>query len=333
MMFYGRNYMNSRKSTVEDIEDLCIPTHPKKMSSYARVAVRIESDGTEVSREQKQETKVIQSSVMTVNRLMASELNVLLGSLKEKNRSAVVVDDQLNLAFADTLGYASPIRYTVYDPAKLVEKIAGHAMATHRKSQPIIVFNVSKDAKTQTNHPELFYIDHLLNAFFEEARFERYRKNTLLMFPVVLCRGYGYLPTVIAGKEHAVLMSIRLPERELVVHDSQAGWRDSLYPHCMRTLATKYELSYNHRYYSTQQDNQLCGSFVFLSIVAYLKTLNFDQLASLNLNLTDFKNKEHFFRSWNEIHNKMFASDDWQLVSAPSEEKDVIDHSSFSAAF
>jgi len=307
--------MNSHSLTdVEDFSSLTEPPSPK--SSHARITIRITDEEQKTLPEEK---VALASPAATSNQLMASDVNNLLSQLKEKNHNAVITEGTLDLTFADSLGYASSMRYTIYDPTKLAKKIAYHANAVHPKAQPIIIFNMSKDARTVENHPELFHIGDLLEAFFKEMVFKKYHENALLMLPVVLCRGYGYLRAKQARKEHAILVSIRLPEKEFVVYDSQTGRGDILYPYCMNLLAQKYQLSYQHHYYGTQKDNHLCGSFVFLSILTYLKTFDFSQLACLNLTLESFKNKENFSKKWNTIHNAMLTDVDWEKISEEKE--------------
>jgi len=182
--------------------------------------------------------------------LQPTDLNQLIQLIKPENAEAGVVKVAAKHSLAQDL------------PFFVVEKPERH--------ERFIIFNITKDSKTQNNEIQLPYIGEVIDTF---RRAHREEKGTLLI-PLRQCRGYLELPLFFgkARKEHIVLVEVDLATQTMRTHDSQGGLvRWTAYPDAMEGVSEAQNLEYKYKGYGVQKDHHACGYYVYDYILARLQ--------------------------------------------------------------
>jgi hypothetical protein len=108
-------------------------------------------------------------------RLAPHELSALLARIRDtcrQNSNLVVADGVVN----------------INNTAKSYNQLVSYFTVGAPKTREFVILNMSKDAETKINTPQLPYIGDLLREFL--TRNERYAKSTLLV-PMLQCRGFA----------------------------------------------------------------------------------------------------------------------------------------------
>jgi hypothetical protein len=206
------------------------------------------------------------------------------------------------------------------------------------KTRQFVVFNMSKDAESQTNTPQLPYIGDLLREFL--TRNERYAKSTLLI-PMRQCRGFAKLQLMgdATKRQHIILVEIDLALRKITAHDSQTKMRYRFYPDKLKDIAKGLEFQYkpkdDYHAYSMQSDESLCGWYVHQYIIDILNKGVSKHLDQVVLKQDNYQNKEEYIKKYlpNWVSQKsngpdrslVIVDDDWNQLDEEEKQGDVKD--------
>lgn len=133
-----------------------------------------------------------------------------------------------------------------------------------KNNKKYAIFEVTKDAETASNEPNLAYVGKVI----EKAKEDADLLNARLLIPMRQCRGFAKLPlwTNLPQRAHIVLADIDLATNRVQIHDAQSPLRNAFYPDKLKEIAKDLHLNYDpdrdFHAYNIQNDEMLCGYFV-----------------------------------------------------------------------
>jgi hypothetical protein len=221
-------------------------------------------------------------------RLAPHELSALLAHIRDtckKNSGLVVAEGVVN----------------INNSTKSYNQLVNYFTVGALKTRQFVIFNISKDAETQANTPQLPYIGDLLREFLTKN--ERYAKSTLLI-PMLQCRGFAKLQLMgdAVKRQHIILVEIDLALRKITAHDSQTKIRYRFYPDKLKDIAKGLEFQYkpkdDYHAYGMQSDESLCGWYVHQYIIDTLNKGVSKHLNQVVLKQDNYENKEEYIKKY-----------------------------------
>lgn len=179
------------------------------------------------------------------------------------------------------------------------------------------LFEVTKDSEKLTNFPYLLSISKVLSKALE-ALPANAKERTVLLFPLVQCRGYLKLPTHLQPilskniqKRHVVLLEVDFARKKVILHDSQRDFNFlirkgadllnmDLYPDKIQEIFTTLfptGFTYEKKFYNQQHDNVTCGSFIHQYVLSYLARGDNADFSQITVKVGEMQHSEEAARN------------------------------------
>ncbi|OGT59289.1 MAG: hypothetical protein A3F14_01325 [Gammaproteobacteria bacterium RIFCSPHIGHO2_12_FULL_43_28] len=204
------------------------------------------------------------------------------------------------------------------------DKVEGFHLI-YAQGKKFIICPMSKDAETKDNEEGMPFIwDTIDNALKKEAV-----KDSLLLIPMRLCRGYFNLPTYVpmVKRKHAVLLILHLINNAIYIHDSQGWVKQYCYPDKINQYSNEkkfdYDYSINYHAYNKQDDAYSCGYYVVEYIESILKTGSVSGCTNIQLNIKEkYSDKSAYLKGYEiEIGPTIASSDSESFDNQEAEDE------------
>lgn len=182
------------------------------------------------------------------------------------------------------------------------------------KEKEFHICDTTKDSKSFENESSLPYIGEVIDYFAKS------KLTGTVLIPMRMCRNFMLMPAFfgknLLQREHIVLVEVNLDEKTIAVHDSQSKERYKIYPDHLKEIASdlgfKYVPDQDYHAYDIQEDELLCGYFVYNYAKALVQGKDCSQV---RLTTTDVKSMPEFFAKFD--HAKKYMEDTGNPIPEP----------------
>ncbi len=166
------------------------------------------------------------------------------------------------------------------------------------------VFYISRDQDEIRNEHLNFLplASSVIKTFYEEHP----RETATLLIPIHQCGVYfgidklpltSYVGFFGLSRDHSVLAEVNPTTKKITIHDSQSSWMSYFY--WPSISVEEFETLYTS--HSKQSSRNLCGYYVFMYTLSFLRNGNSSHLPEIDIDLAIIGNKENFKLNWKSI--------------------------------